>query len=213
MKCAICEVRKPRRYCPGVRGEICTICCGTERENTVNCPFDCVYLREARLREKPNEFDSPAMANIPFSDIRIPDRFLQEHESIAEFVMNCVVEAVFAGSGVIDYDVREALESLIRTYKTLQSGLVYETRPANPVAANIYQDIQTKIDEGRKKISSETGVSVRDTEIMAMLLMLQRQEYRYNNGRKRGRAFIDYLRQFFPQRATDMNPSASPLIV
>ncbi len=52
MKCVICEVRTARRHCPGVRGEICSVCCGTERENTIACPFDCTYLREARLREK-----------------------------------------------------------------------------------------------------------------------------------------------------------------
>lgn len=213
MKCAICEVRKPRRYCPGVRGEICTICCGTERENTVDCPFDCVYLREARAREKPNELDAATAAGIPFSDIRVPDGFLREHPNIARLVADAVVDAVFATAGAIDYDLREALEGLIRTYKTLQSGLVYESRPSNPVAANIYQLVQTQIDEGRKQIASKTGVSVRDAEVMAVLLILQRQEYRYNNGRKRGRAYIDHLRQFFPERAANKNPSASPLIV
>ena len=40
-------MRRPKRFCPGVRGDICTICCGTEREITVDCPLDCVYLREA----------------------------------------------------------------------------------------------------------------------------------------------------------------------
>ena len=45
MNCAICETRRPRRYCPGVRGEICAICCGTAREVTVDCPLDCPYLR------------------------------------------------------------------------------------------------------------------------------------------------------------------------
>src|SRR5437016_14320710 len=117
MTCAICEVRKPRRYCPGVRGEICAICCGTERENTVDCPFDCVYLREARAREKPIELDASAVASIPFSDIRVPAGFLQEHPSIATLVAKAVAEAVFVTPGAIDYDVREALEALIRTYK------------------------------------------------------------------------------------------------
>lgn len=213
MKCAICGVRKARRHCPGIREEICSICCGTERENTVDCPFDCVYLREARVREKRNELDAAAAGSIPFSDIRVPDRFLQEHPDTAQLVADAVVDAVFATAGAIDYDLREALEALIRTYKTLQSGLVYETRPSNPVAANISQLVQTQIDEGRKEIASKTGVSVRDSEAMAALLILQRHEYRYNNGRKRGRAYIDHLRQLFPDRAVTMNPSGSPLIV
>src|ERR1051326_5375096 len=132
MTCAICEVRKPRRYCPGVRGDICAICCGTERENTVDCPFDCVYLREARAREKPIELDASA-ASIPFYDIRVPAGFLREHAAIAQLVAEAVAKAVFATPGAIDYDLREALEALIRTYKTLQSGLVYESRPNNQI--------------------------------------------------------------------------------
>ncbi len=209
MKCAICEVRTPRRYCPGVRGEICSVCCGTERENTVNCPFDCNYLREARLREKPLEIDP---ANIPFSDVRIPARFLEEHPRIAQLVIDALINAISSAPGTIDFDIRQALESLIRTYKTLQSGLVYETRPENPIAARIYDELQRAVAEGRKEIASNSGVSVRDAEIMSMLLILQRMEYRFNNGRSRGRAFIDYYTQHFPAR-TQPNPSASPLIV
>ena len=57
MPCAICQIRRPRRFCPGVRGDICSLCCGTEREVTVNCPLDCEYLQEARKHEKLSEFD------------------------------------------------------------------------------------------------------------------------------------------------------------
>ena len=212
MKCAICEVRKPRRYCPGIRAEICSICCGTERENTVNCPFDCVYLREARSREKPNELDNEALAKIPFAEIRVPDNYLREHEAAAQMVLEAVLSSVLSASGAIDHDVREALEALIRTYKTLQSGLVYETRPDNPIAGGMYQTIQAAVEEGRKKIAANTGVSVRDADVMASLLMLQRQLYHYDNGRKRGRAFIDHLREFFGERDAAIQ-TASPLIV
>ena len=50
MKCRICDTRKPRRYCPGVTGDICSICCGNEREVTVDCPLDCPFLVEARVQ-------------------------------------------------------------------------------------------------------------------------------------------------------------------
>ena len=53
MACALCETRRPRRFCPGVRGDICTLCCGSEREVSVACPLDCEYLREAHKHEKP----------------------------------------------------------------------------------------------------------------------------------------------------------------
>jgi len=211
MKCVICEVRKPRRSCPGVQGDICSVCCGSERENTVDCPFDCVYLREARAREKPN--DITALESVPFLDIRVPERFLRENSTTAQMVAMTVVEAVLSTPGAIDYDVREALDALIRTYKTLQSGLVYESRPSNPIAANIYDSFQQNVAKRRQEISSRTGTSVRDSDVMAMLLVLQRDEYRYNNGRTRGRAFLHHLSSFFPDQPAAMNPQASSLIV
>jgi hypothetical protein len=213
MKCVICEARKPRRYCPGVRGDICSVCCGTERENTVDCPFECPYLRESRLHEKEGELDEQATSKIPFLDIRVPERYLHDNADCAQVVTMAILDAIFSTRGAIDYDVREALEALIRTHKTLQSGLVYESRPTNPIAGEIYDRFQSKIAEDRGKIAAQTGLSVRDADIMAMLLILHRQEYLRNNGRKRGRAFIDYLREFYPTHAESMNPGTSPLIV
>lgn len=204
----ICEVRKARRHCPGVRGDICSICCGTEREVTVDCPFDCVYLREAREREPKLDYDPKV---IPNGDIRVPDRFLSDQRETMLLVMLAAHDAIFATQGAIDYDVREAVEALIRTYRTLQSGLVYESRPSNLIAANIYQGIQERVAERRKAIAQDTGVSVRDVDILAALVLLQRMEYRENNGRKRGRAFIQMLYKI--RGPAEVNPAESSLIV
>ena len=48
MSCAICEVRKEKRFCPAVHDRICPRCCGTEREVTLDCPSECVFLQQAR---------------------------------------------------------------------------------------------------------------------------------------------------------------------
>src|SRR5579863_1170349 len=119
MACAICETRRPRRFCPGVRGEICSLCCGTEREVSVSCPLDCEYLRDARKHDKPLEFDE---AQLPNRDIQVTDRFLEEHEDLIMFLGSVVATGAFETDGAVDFDVREALEALVRTYRTLQSG-------------------------------------------------------------------------------------------
>ena len=64
--CQLCEKRRARRYCPGVKGEICSQCCGTERENTIDCPTDCPHLQEARRHEAAAE-----PAEYPNADIRV----------------------------------------------------------------------------------------------------------------------------------------------
>ncbi|MDR3721481.1 MAG: hypothetical protein P4L00_07770 [Candidatus Acidoferrales bacterium] len=51
MSCAICEKRPPTRYCPAKGVKICAICCGREREVTIDCPADCPHLIAAHRYE------------------------------------------------------------------------------------------------------------------------------------------------------------------
>jgi len=202
MKCPICDTRKPRRHCPGIHGEICSICCGNEREVSISCPLDCPYLMEARRHEKPHEVNR---------DVKVNEDFLREHESLLVFLGSRLLEASLAQPGAVDSDVRDALESLIRTYRTLQSGLYYETRPTNLIAAGLHQRMQESVEGLRKELAEKNAMPVRDAEILGMLVFLQRVELHENNGRPRGRAFIDYLRTYFPQMQQDL-ATPSPLI-
>jgi hypothetical protein len=208
MKCKICDTRKPRRHCPGVGGEICSICCGNEREVTVSCPLDCPYLKEARLHEKPPELDPD---EVPNKDVQVTEQFLREHERLFVFLGAQLLEVSLATSGAVDSDVRDALQSLIRTYRTLQSGLYYETRPTNLVAAGIHQRMQEAVDRLRKELAEKNATPLRDAEILGTLVFLERVELHENNGRPRGRAFLDYLRAYFPQTEPTLAPP-TPLI-
>jgi hypothetical protein len=197
MKCKICETRKPRRHCPGVGADICSICCGNEREVTVNCPLNCEYLMEARLHEKLQPVNPE---QVPNQDIRVSEDFLREHEPLLIFMGAKLLDASLETAGAVDSDVREALDSLIRTYRTLQSGLYYESRPNNLVAAAIHQKIQDAIQELRKELSEKGSTAIRDAEILGVLVFLERVGMHQNNGRPKGRSFIDYLRAHFPQK-------------
>src|SRR5450755_1892628 len=106
MSCAICHTRKPRRFCPGVAGEICSLCCGTEREVTVDCPYDCPFLREARKHERTAPVDP---ATFPNQDIHITEEFLGEHEQLLAVAMSGLSLAALDTPGAVDSDVRAAL--------------------------------------------------------------------------------------------------------
>ena len=208
MKCKICNTRKPRRYCPGVGDDICSICCGSEREVTVNCPLDCQYLVEARQHEK---LPVATTEQIPNQDVKISEEFLRDHEPLLIFLGAKLLEASVETAGAVDSDVQEALESLIRTYRTLESGLYYETRPNNLLSAGIHQKIQDAVQELRKELSEKGSAPIRDAEIMGILVFLERVGLRQRNGRPRGRAFIDYLRGYFPQKQA--GPETAPSLI
>ncbi|MES1261476.1 MAG: hypothetical protein ABUS49_07050 [Acidobacteriota bacterium] len=201
MNCVICGIRKARRQCPGVQGQICAICCGREREESIDCPLGCEYLREAHKHERIEPLDP---ATLPNPDVRVPEEFVREHEWLLVLLSSAVADGALRASGTTDYDIRAGLEVLIDTYRSLQSGILYETKPANLFAANIQDAVQARVAEIRTRMASappEAVVSappmmLPDATVLAMLVFLQRLEYSNNNGRKRSRAFLDFLLQF-----------------
>jgi hypothetical protein len=210
MACAICRTRRPRRFCPGVRGDICTLCCGAEREVSIDCPLDCEYLREAHKREKAQPVDTESLPN---RDVAVSDEFLRENEDFLAFLSQSLVEAALTAAAV-DFDVRDALEASIRTHRTLQTGLVYESLPANLLAAGIYRALQEAIEKWRKAEAERLGIhKTRDATVLGMLVFLQHFELSYNNGRRRGRAFLDALLQFYSAESGTGAAAASSLIL
>jgi hypothetical protein len=195
-----------------VHGDICTLCCGNEREVTVDCPLDCPYLQEARKHEHTEPVNPD---DVPNKDIRITEEFLGEHELLLVGAMNGLVLAALGTPGAVDSDVRDALDALIRTHRTLQSGVYYETRPVNALANRIFSETQTNLENFRKSEREETGLSrTRDADVLGVLVFLQRLELDRNNGRPRGRAFLDSLRGFLGDvdGSLPQTPRPSPLI-
>jgi len=211
MTCAICETRRPKRFCPGIGGEICTICCGTEREVTVTCPLDCEFLLEARQRDKPVPFDPKQLPN---RDIRVPEKFLHDHQVLLAFLGQALARAALATPGAVDLDVRDALDALIRTYRTLESGVYYDTVPQGPVAANVYRMVQHRIGEFRQAEQQKFGNSrTRDADVLGLLVFLQRLELTRSNGRSRGRAFLGALQGFYEGGSVSEPSPPSSLIL
>lgn len=176
-------------------GGICPVCCGTEREVTVDCPLDCEYLREARLHDRPVRIEE---ADLPNKDIRVTEDFIRQQEPVVMWLGSALGRAM-EGRRSVDGDAREGLESLIKTYRTLESGLIYETRPNNPYAADIQEALKQAIDELRKRLTETSGMqTLRDADVLGSLVFLQRLELQHNNGRRRSRAFLDFLRAYFP---------------
>jgi len=199
MQCAICGTRRPRRFCPGVRGDICPICCGTEREVSVACPLDCEFLREARKHDRPPSLEG---VELPNRDVEITEKLLREHEPLLTFIGAAILRTALDTPGATDFDVREALECLIRTYRTLQSGVYYESRPSNPLAGAVYGAVQSAAEEFRTEESKSLGMTrTRDADVFGLLVFLQHFELDRNNGRKRSRAFLDALRAFYESAA------------
>jgi hypothetical protein len=195
-KCAICETRRTKRLCPALGKGICPQCCGKEREETIACPYGCEFLNQSRDREKLREL---TQEEIPHPDIIVKEEFLRDHEPLVLVVAAAISEGGDRLEGLVDNDSRETLESLVQTYRTLDSGLIFESKPKNPIAAALYEHVQLKVAEFRKRIEAQAGyAAILDSHVLGVLIFLQRMELQLNNNRRRGRSFLDALRHFIP---------------
>jgi len=100
------------------------------------------------LRDRPVAITE---ADLPNKDISLSEDFIRKQEHVVMWLGNALARVMQAGRSV-DGDAREGLESLIKTYRTLESGLIYESRPSNPYAADIQEALKQAIDELRKQI-------------------------------------------------------------
>jgi hypothetical protein len=204
--CKICGKRRARRFCPAVQGDICTICCGTEREVSLSCPLECEYLREAHRHEKAIPVNEAQQAN---SDIVVSEELLSNHEEFLLFSIYSLVQAAIRTSGAVDTDVIAALEAEIQTHRTMSAGLFYETKPENMVALAVQRSFAASLADYQKLRSEREPLSpVRDSTVLAILVFLHRIGQQNQNGRPRGRMFLDLLSRMTPEeRVEERAPS------
>jgi hypothetical protein len=122
--CKLCEKRRARRHCPGVEGEICSQCCGSQREITIECPASCEYLKEARFHEQP-----PAVTEdqVPNPDIRLSEKFLRDTEPLVFTLAVALKRAMESGGAVISMRGRRWMRRSARI-ELRQTGLFMTLR-------------------------------------------------------------------------------------
>jgi hypothetical protein len=204
--CKICGKRRARRACPAVHGDICTLCCGTEREVSLSCPLVCEYLQQAHQHEKAIPV---ADKDISYPSVVVSESFLRSNEELLIFCAYALLQAAMRAAGAIDSDVLTALEALIQTQRTLESGLLYETRAENTIAAGIQRGFSASLEEYRKARSERDPLSaIRNSDLLTVLIFLHRLGQQNRNGRPRGRMFLDLLRHMSPEQAIEERPSS-----
>lgn len=178
---------------------------------SLSCPLECEYLQEAHKREKPLTIPESQISN---GDIAVTEEFIRDHEELLLFAIYSLLEAALRTAGAIDADVMGALEALIQTHRTLESGLVYETRSENAIAAGVQRLFAASLNDYQKVRAEREGLpSVRNVEILAILVFLHRVGQQNQNGRARGRMFIDLLRHMTPDSGPRVEERAPSIII
>jgi len=81
------------------------------------------------------------------------------------------------------------------------SGLHYEPASANPIQQALVAELRKMIAEYRELEAKHRGYSsLRDNEVLQLLVFMLRTAYARTSGRPRSRAFIDFLAEKFPEQ-------------
>jgi hypothetical protein len=198
MSCPICEKRKAKRWCPAKGEKICAVCCGTEREVTIDCPSDCPYLVAARRYEEEHR-KRLSPDELPYPDVEIPAEVLADRQAILADLSFAILWFAKENAGLVDQDVLVALGALAETYRTLAAGIYYEKPPDAALPHALYLQLGEAVQELKQEEMQRAGfTALKDTDVFYLLVFLLRVGRHQTNGRPRARAFLGFLQARFP---------------
>lgn len=212
MTCPICDKRKASRFCPAKSQNICSVCCATEREVTIDCPPTCPHLATSRRYEQ--ERRDVDWSKVPFADVKISPSDLRGHENLIDTLAYSICD--FAGSHgeTVDSDVLAALQTLAEAYQTLAKGIYYERPLDYRLQHEIVTDLKSTIAAYRKEEANRPRItSVRDETLRDALIFMAQAGGIHTNGRPKGRAYIDFLRSQVKWQPPTQRDGAPLLIV
>jgi hypothetical protein len=203
--CAICEIRKEKRFCPAVHGRICAQCCGEQREVTLDCPSNCPYLVQARAYERPRPADQLDAAGL-FLEIEVPDQFMYEREHLLTGLTFALAKAARADRNLNDRDLIAGISVLANRYERLvNSGLHYEQPLTSDSQRRVSDEVEGMLKEFREAEREHIGYStLRESEVLKALVFLVRLAHGRTSGRPRSRAFVDFLFAQFPENESSV---------
>ncbi len=215
LPCAICEIRKEKRFCPAVHGRICPQCCGEQREVTLDCPRDCPYLVQAREHEKPRPADQIDPAGL-FLQVEVPDQFMYEKEHLLMGLTYALTRAARTDRSLNDQDLIAAIAMLAKSYeRRVNSGLHYEQPLAGESRRQAALEIENMVKEYREAEQKHMGYSsLRESDVLKALVFLLRLAHGRTSGRPKSRAFVEFLFTQFPEKeSTVVTPEAGSRII
>ena len=210
MACPICNKRKAKRLCLARAESICSICCGTEREVTINCPSDCTFLQASR------DYDLSRLeidwSKLPFQEIKFNRSFAKTHEPLLLALELAICVFAAEHREVVDTDVQAALQTLAEAYRTRASGIIYEKPLDYALQRALYESLKAALEDLRKDEAQRAGMTtLRDSEVRDALIFLTQLSAVHANGRPKGRAYLDLIRSQFPKE--EFKKAASSIVL
>ncbi len=191
-KCPLCSSRPAKRRCPAKHAVICPVCCATKREVEIECPSDCVYLRQGQTYGRSAAEDLPPRPSREFSQ-----QFRRKNAVFVTAFADAIVRQRASDPSLLDQDVRDAFAALAATVRTLDSGIYYETLPENRDALGLYRRIRSLVDEMiQPQASGPSALRVSEAPDVIDFVLVSVELH--SGGRPKSRRFLDWLSSTLP---------------
>jgi hypothetical protein len=133
--------------------------------------------------------------SVPFSEVEISHGFAQSHAPLMMALLTCIGRYAREHRQVVDTDAVASLKALAESYRTLSSGLYYENPPDFLYQRELYQELKSTLEEFQRTEAQTQGLtSTRNSDIRDTLIYLTKLGAIRDNGRPKGRAFLDMVR-------------------
>lgn len=141
MSCPVCGSRPPRRRCPALNQQICSVCCGTKRETEIRCPSDCGYLTASR-RHPPAAVQRQREQDTALLWPALSELTQRQSDFFFVFAGLAARHPVDPLTPLRDADLADAAGSLGTTVDTASRGLIYDARPHSPAAQRLESEMK-----------------------------------------------------------------------
>ena len=209
MHCTLCATRSEKRFCPALHARICATCCGTHREVVLDCPSDCLYLKQAREHSR---FRAELLEDERwFAPILVEEDFLDAHPVLLEDLAEAITQNAQGNSSLRDRDVIEALVTLVRSFEIrANSGLHYEPTPPSLAQQALVQELREVIADYDQEGQEMGDPHLDDSDALKALVFVLRLALDRSSGRPLSRGFLDFLRTEFMK---DENKTPSRIVL
>ncbi len=188
--CPLCETRKAKRFCPAKQVRICPVCCGKKREVEIDCPADCVYLHSGREYERARRARLGAGGQLTE---RLWSRaFRDRNLELITGLWAAIDQSRSQSPALVDADVREVLERLLRTYRTLEVGLYYDHVPDTLNQQFLYESMKYFLEQ-RQNPEDLSASSPKTGDVLDCLQMTLEMANLSDSSRPRSREFLDRI--------------------
>ena len=187
-----------------MRSSICATCCGQKRILEIDCPESCGYLKAGRnkdIEDRVKQYQSMDQA-----DFKKARRIIDDYADVVAALEFQIAHARLADRALTDKDVGRAVQALVETYRTEESGILYERTLDDPKIDSLRRELKEVIEFFRSP-GGEQNKGIIDLENLRLplsaaiecleyiLLMIQLSRNRGGSAL----AYVDFLARTIPR--------------